>query len=69
MTRQDILDSLSLKELTNTVAEHLMGFLKDEADDIGAELSDYDVSSLEDRLDSFSRCVELRLEEMFKELK
>ena len=67
-TRQDILDTLSLNELSRGVAERLMSYLKDEADDIGAELSDYDVSSLEDRLDGFNRCVELQLKEMFTEL-
>lgn len=53
MTRQDILNSLSDKELYETVADRLVDRMKQEAEEEGLELSDYDIDSFYEELDSF----------------
>ena len=67
-TRQELLDTLSLREIKNAVADRLFADLKVEAIDMGADISDYDASSLEDSVDDFGRNVSRRLSQLFGEL-
>ncbi len=54
MTRQDILNSLSARELADTVADRMVLAMTQEAESIGGLLSDYDVDSFCDQIDDFS---------------
>jgi len=62
MTRQDILDSLSGRELVEAVASRMVTSLSQEAESIGAELGDYEIDSFSDKLDDFSMEVQNAIE-------
>ena len=67
MQRQDILDSLSARELTETVAGRMVDELTQEAESMGDSLSDYDIDSFSDKLDDFSMDVQRAIEKSLSE--
>lgn len=67
MQRQDILDSLSARELTETVASRMVDELTQEAESMGDSLSDYDIDSFSDKLDDFSMDVQRAIEKSLSE--
>ena len=61
-TRSEILSTLSRSELARTLAVLLVDDMRAEAADIGAELSDYDLDSFADAIDSVSHDIAREIE-------